>query len=81
MAIAAMIVGIISLVFCWVPVLNWILPVLGVIFGAVGIKVNPDKAGMAIAGLVTSIIALAIALIQWVACGGAEACVLCAEMM
>ena len=57
MGVAALIMGILSLVFCWVPFLCWIFPILGVIFGAVGIK---KQKGMSIAGLVMSIIALAL---------------------
>jgi hypothetical protein len=59
MAVAGMVLGIIALVLCWIPFLNWLLALLGIIFGALGIgrgnKVGKGK-GMAIAGLVCGIV-------------------------
>jgi len=71
MAVAALIMGILSLALGWwlpIPYIGWILPILGIIFGAIGIKKTPEKKGMAVAGLVLSIVALAVALIIAVAC-------------
>ena len=72
MAVTALVLGIIGLVFSFIPVLNvigLILAFLGVIFGAVGIK-NRDSRGKAIAGLVMSIIALGVAFWWVVVLGG-----------
>lgn len=77
MAIAAMILGIVSLVFCWFAALWWLwLPagVAGIILGALGKKNSSSKQGMATAGLVMSIIGLALGLICFVACIGCAAC-------
>jgi len=65
-SIAGMVLGICSIVFIWVPILDWILAIVGLILSIVAlskIKKEPakyDGKGMAIAGLVTSIIALVI---------------------
>ena len=77
MSVASLVLGILSLVFCWVPILCWILPILGIVFGAVGIKKTPNKKGMAIAGLVLSITALAI----WFVIFGLAGCVAVSLMM
>jgi len=55
MAIAGLVMGILSVIFGWVPVLGWILVILGIIFSAIGIK---QRKGMGITGLVLSIIGL-----------------------
>lgn len=65
MGVAALILGIISVVFCW---WNWIgiIPgVIGVILGAIAKKKNANCAG---AGLVLSIIGLALSTILYIAC-------------
>jgi hypothetical protein len=57
LAVAGMVLGIIGLVFCWVPVLGWILALLGLIFGAVGNgkanKIGGKGKGMALAATAT----------------------------
>lgn len=52
MAIAGFVLALCSLVFCWVPVLNWILLILALIFSIVGVMRPPR--GLAIAGLIIS---------------------------
>lgn len=70
MAVAGMVLGIIALVLCWIPFLGWILGLLGVIFGGVGIgkanRVGKGK-GAAVAGLVCGAlsIVIGIALFVW----------------
>ena len=59
--IMALIFGILSIVFCWVPILDFILALLAVIFGGVGLKKRLK--GMAIAGLVIGIIFMIISII------------------
>ncbi len=58
-AITSLILGIVSLVFCWIW-FGGLLPILGIVFGILGIKKGPNGKGMAIAGLVMSIVALVI---------------------
>jgi hypothetical protein len=71
LAVAGMVLGIIGLVFCWVPVLGWILALLGLIFGAVGNgkanKIGGKGKGMALAGLIMGVLGLiiGIALFIW----------------
>ncbi len=86
MAVASLILGIFGMilgVFCSaIPVVNWIgiiMAIAGVILGALG-KKNPEKAGLATAGLVISIIALALGLLFTLICGSV-ACVACIESM
>lgn len=67
LALAGMILGICALVFCWVPVLNVILVILGFVFSILGLKKLPK--GMATAGLICSIIALVINIALWTIAG------------
>ena len=69
MAVASLVLGICALVFPFIG-LGWLsvlLGVVGVILGAIGRK-NESKKGMATAGVVMSIIAVALGLIMWIAC-------------
>ena len=66
MAIAGLVLGIISLVLCWVPVVGPFLAVLGIIFSAVGLAGKKRK-GISIGGLVTSIIGLIVGVIITIA--------------
>ncbi len=73
MAIASLVLGIIAIVFEFLPVpgLGWIaviLAIVGIVLGALGRKRDPQRAGMATAGLVISIIALVLGLIVAIAC-------------
>lgn len=57
--IASMVCGIVALVLsCCIPWVPVILGLVGLVLGAVGLRGNRRGKGMAIAGLVTSIIAL-----------------------
>lgn len=69
MAVASLVLGIVALVlsfigFGWVSV---IIGIVGIILGALGRK-DETKKGLATAGLVMSIIAVALGLIFWLAC-------------
>ena len=70
--IAAMVCGILSLIFCWIPLMAFeiiaiLLALCGVIMGAIGMK-NPRCKGMSIAGLVCGIIGFVFAVIFLIAC-------------
>ena len=65
MAVASMIMGILSLVF-WCLCIGYIIfAPLGIIFAVVA-KKNGSTSGMAIAGLVTSIVSLVGGILYWV---------------
>lgn len=69
MAVASLVLGICSLVFPFIGLgwLSCILGIVGIILGALGRK-NPEKKGMATAGMVMSIISLALGILMWLAC-------------
>ena len=75
MAVAGMVLGILAVALCWFPVVNWILAILAIIFGGVGIskgnRVGRGK-GMAIAGLICGLISavMGIAFIVFIAKSG-----------
>jgi hypothetical protein len=62
--VAAMVCGIVGLVFCWVPYFGLILGILGIVLGIVNVvaanKGEANNKGMGIAGLVLGIITVAI---------------------
>lgn len=76
MAVASLVLGIISLVFACIPGTGWlggIIGVVGIILGALGRK-DPAKKGMATGGLVCSIIGAVLGLILYIACVACVAC-------
>ena len=69
MAVASLVLGICALVFPFIG-LGWLsvlIGVIGIILGALGRK-DEKKKGMATAGVVMSIIAVALGLLMWIAC-------------
>ena len=62
MAIVGLILGIFSLLGCWVPVWNLIFSIGGIVSSAIGLA-RKQRSGMAIGGLVSSIIALLISIV------------------
>lgn len=76
MAVTAMILGILSLVFFWVPILGGLGAVIAVVLGFIGRssakKRGVGGAGMALAGIITGFLALAgnILLTIWLATAG-----------
>jgi hypothetical protein len=67
LAVAALVLGILSVVFSWVPFFDWVLAVLAVIFGAVGISTANKRMGagkgMAVAGLVLGLITVVLGIV------------------
>ena len=49
---AGFVLALLGLIFCWVPILNWILWLVGLILSFVGVFKRPK--GLAITGLVLS---------------------------
>lgn len=58
---AGFVCALLGLLLCWVPVVDWILWVLGLIFSFIGVFKAPR--GLAIAGLVITFIGLIILLV------------------
>ena len=67
--LAGMIIGILSYILCWVPVLDFLLGMIGIILSGVGLrrKERYRLNGFAVAGLVLSIIGLVIGIIYMIA--------------
>ncbi len=63
MGVAGFIIALLGLVFCWFPFVNLILWFLGLFFSLVGLFKAPR--GMAIAGLVLSLIIIFIIIVFW----------------
>ncbi|MCL2752662.1 MAG: DUF4190 domain-containing protein [Defluviitaleaceae bacterium] len=72
LALASMVLGIVALVVSYTP-LSLFLAIPGVVLAAMA-KRNGNKSGMGTAGLVCSIIALAIGFSFFVACSSSLAC-------
>lgn len=51
---AGFVLSVLSIVLCWVPVLDWVLWLLGLVFSFVGVFRRPR--GLAITGLVLSLL-------------------------
>ena len=69
--IAGFVLSIIALITGWIPVFGWIIWVLGLILSFVGVFKNPK--GLAIAGLVVSLIGLLFLVIVFASIGAAIA--------
>ena len=73
MAIAALVLGIASLVVCWIPGLGLVLGVVGIILAVMARKENDENKGMVTAGLVCAIIGAVLGLII-TSCTACTAC-------
>lgn len=58
---AGFVLALLGLIFCWVPIVGWILWLIGIILSFVGIFKSPR--GLAIAGLIISFIDLIILIV------------------
>ena len=63
--ITAFVLGICALVFFWLPIVNFILATLAIIFGIVGISKNVEHKGLAITGLIMGGIVLLFIIISF----------------
>ncbi|MDE7410823.1 MAG: hypothetical protein K2M94_02160, partial [Paramuribaculum sp.] len=61
MGVAGFVLALCGLVFCWVPVLNWILVLLGLVFSIIGVTRKPK--GLAIAGICIAAVTIVILII------------------
>lgn len=64
MAVSALVLGIIGVALNLIPFLPYILGLLAIIFGIVGMK-NPIRQGMAKAGLILGIITIGLKFAFW----------------
>lgn len=62
MAIAGFVCALVALVLFWLPVISWVLWVLGLVFSLIGVFKAPR--GFAIAGLIITFIGVIILLIS-----------------
>ena len=60
MGTAGFVLSLLALVLCWIPVVDVILFLLGLAFSIVGVSLKNRKKGLAIAGLVISVVVLFI---------------------
>lgn len=60
---AGFVLALLGLIFCWFPIVGWILWLLGLIFSLIGVFKSPR--GLAIAGLVLSFIDIVATISLW----------------
>ena len=67
MAIAALVLGICSLLLGWIPIVGWLIVLLAIIFGIVGIVKTHDGQlrgkGLAIAGLAMGVVVIILSVV------------------
>ena len=72
MGTAGMVLGILAIIFVWVPILNWILILVGLPLSIAGLIVGKQRSeptGMAIAGIVLNSVPIVISIIIIIAIG------------
>lgn len=67
MGVAGFVLSLCALVLCWVPYLNWLLLILGIVFSIIGVTRRPK--GLAIAGLCISGVIVLVYVIILIAAG------------
>ncbi|ETI70219.1 hypothetical protein [Neobacillus vireti] len=65
LAVAGLVLGIIAVVLNWVPFLPYILGVLAIIFGAVGMR-KTIKRGMSITAIILGVVSIGMKILFWV---------------
>lgn len=63
LAIASMVLGIVSLCISCIPIISIICSILGLVFGCISLRGNKSGRGMAIAGIITSIVSIILMII------------------
>ena len=61
MGVTGFVLALVALILCWVPVLDWILWILGLVFSIIGVFKKPK--GLAIAGLAISLACIILIII------------------
>lgn len=69
-SVASMVLGILSLVFCWLPIFSIPMGIVATALGGIAIYRQNSGRGMAIAGLTCAIIALAFDVLLIIIAGG-----------
>ena len=69
MGTAGFVLALIALFLGWVPILGWIVWILGLIFSFIGVFKTPK--GLAIAGLIISLIGIILLIVVFGIIGGA----------
>lgn len=67
LGIASMILGILSLICCWVPFLGFLFGIIGLILGLCARRIDGKKSGFAIAGIITSSIGVLLGIFMIIA--------------
>ena len=67
--VAGFVLALVTLIFCWLPIFNWVTWALGLIFSCIGMTKQPK--GLAIAGLVISLIGVIVIIFVMAAIGTA----------
>lgn len=67
--VAGFVLALLALFLGWIPFLGWLLWVLGLVFSAIGISKTPK--GLAIAGLIISLLGLILLIMFFGALGAA----------
>lgn len=64
MYIASLVLGIISLLLCWFPIIGFIISIIALVISIIAmVKKKPEGKGMGIAGIILSILAVVFSLI------------------
>jgi len=75
MSIAGLVLGIVSLVFFFIPFIGLITGIIAIVLSAISLKQKKGLKGLCIAGLVLGIISVGIMVLMLVIVGGAIAAV------
>jgi hypothetical protein len=65
LGVAGFVLSLLAVFLGWIPLFGWLLWLLGLIFSAIGLKKKPN--GLAIAGLVISLVMLVLLIVTLIA--------------